>query len=186
MVSVANLEPSMAAAVPLVIATLQADDAAAFHTLRLRGLREFPEAFASSLEEEAEQPLAQVAERLSPRAGACVFGAWQGDALIGLVGLAREGMAKLAHKGWIWGVYVAPEARGHGVAEALLGHALAHAAREWGLRQVNLGVNTRSTAAHALYCKLGFESFGLERGFLLVDGVLHDEHQMVKLLDPVR
>jgi RimJ/RimL family protein N-acetyltransferase len=173
---------TLAAAPPLVIAALQGSDAAAFHALRLRGLRECPEAFASSAEEEAEQPLAQAAARLSPREGALVFGAWRDGELVGLVGLARESMAKLAHKGWIWGVYVAPEARRHGVAEALLHHALDHARTEWGLRQLNLGVNTRNGAAHALYRKLGFESFGLERGFLRVDGVLHDEHQMVKIL----
>ena len=33
-------------------------------------------------------------------------------------------------------------------------------------------------AAIALYKSMGFEPFGLERDFLLVDGVLHDELHM--------
>jgi RimJ/RimL family protein N-acetyltransferase len=166
----------------LAIRALDRTDAAAFQALRLQGLQAHPEAFASSWEEESTQPLAEVAERLAPRPGGLVFGAFEGDALVGLVGLGREAMAKLAHKGWIWGVYVAPASRQRGIAEALIGHALEHAARAWRLRQVNLGVNTRNAAAHALYLKLGFEPFGLERAFLRVGDQWHDEHQMVKRL----
>jgi RimJ/RimL family protein N-acetyltransferase len=166
----------------MTIRALEATDAAAFQALRLQGLRAHPEAFASSWEEESAQPLAQVAARLAPRPDGLVFGAFEGDTLLGVAGLGREGMRKLAHKGWIWGVYVAPSARRQGWAEALLRHALDHARDAWGLRQVNLGVNTRNEAAHALYLKLGFEAFGLERGFLRVGDAWHDEHQMVRML----
>ena len=44
---------------------------------------------------------------------------------------------------------------------------------------MNLGVNTKNTAAIALYRRLGFEAFGIERDFLFVDGQYHDECQMV-------
>ncbi len=44
---------------------------------------------------------------------------------------------------------------------------------------MNLGVNTKNRAAISLYKKLGFIEYGLERGYLLVGGELHDEHQMV-------
>ena len=96
-----------------------------------------------------------------------------------VVGVQRESMRKLAHKSFIWGVYVAPESRGHGVGEKLLSHVLAHAATALGTTQVNLGVNTKNSAAVALYKKLGFVEYGLERGYLLVGGVLEDEYQMV-------
>jgi RimJ/RimL family protein N-acetyltransferase len=56
--------------------------------------------------------------------------------------------------------------------------ALAHAASMPGLLRVTLGVNTSNAPAIALYKSLGFEPFGLERAFLLVDGVLHDELHM--------
>ena len=45
-------------------------------------------------------------------------------------------------------------------------------------------MNTENTAAIALYTSLGFETFGLERGFLLVDGVLHDELHMARPVAP--
>jgi ribosomal protein S18 acetylase RimI-like enzyme len=61
-------------------------------------------------------------------------------------------------------------------------HALRHAA-SIGVRQVLLGVNSANTAATRLYQSLGFQDFGLERGFLLIDGQLYDEIHMVRVLD---
>src|SRR5687768_13257341 len=80
----------------------------AFQALRLQGLQECPSAFVSSYEEERNTPIAVVAERLTPTADHCVFGALDGAELIGTAGLARERHLKLAHKAFIWGVYVAP------------------------------------------------------------------------------
>lgn len=50
------------------------------------------------------------------------------------------------------------------------------------VRQVNLGVNVSNAAAIALYADLGFRSFAVERGFMLVEGVLHDEMHMTCVL----
>jgi ribosomal protein S18 acetylase RimI-like enzyme len=164
------------------IRILGRQDGSAFQTLRLQALQECPSAFASSYEEEYETPISVVAERLAPAADHCVFGALEGTELIGTAGLAREGHLKLAHKAFIWGVYVAPRFRQQGVGRQLLAQALAHAATMPGLRQVNLGVNLANIAAISLYESLGFTSFGVERGFLLVDGQLHDEMHMVRVL----
>ena len=117
--------------------------------------------------------------RLQPKPDSAIVGAFLDGVLVGLAGVQRESMAKLAHKAFIWGVYVSPEARGCGVGTKVIGHALQYASETLGVRQVNLGVNTKNIAAVALYKKLGFVQYGLERGFLLVAGVLHDEYQMV-------
>ncbi len=163
----------------MLLRLLTPEDAAAFQALRLRGLQECPEAFASSYEEEASTLPAEIERRLEPKADSAIVGAFQHGELVGLSGVQREGMAKLAHKAFIWGVYVAPQARGHGVGTRVVSHALNYASETLGVKQVNLGVNTRNTAAIELYKKLGFVQYGLERGFLLVGGVLHDEYQMV-------
>ena len=162
------------------IRALAPSDATAFQTLRLCGLQECPEAFASSYEEEVDTPLKDIEKRLQPRTDSAIFGAFQDSELCALVGLQREGMVKLAHKSFIWGVYVAPAARGGGIGSQIMKHALQYAAIVLGTRQVNLGVNTKNTAAVALYKKLGFVEYGLERGYLLVGGVLQDEYQMVR------
>ena len=161
------------------IRMLTPQDAAAFQALRLRGLKESPEAFASSYEEEVGTPISEIERCLQPKADSAIFGAFQGLALCALVGLQRESMAKLARKSFIWGLYVAPEAQGGGIGAKLVSYALSHAAAVLRTNQVNLGVSTKNYSAITLYKKLGFVEFGLERGCLLVSGVLQDEYQMV-------
>jgi RimJ/RimL family protein N-acetyltransferase len=145
----------------------------------LRGLAEAPTAFASSYEEECDRPVAQVAERMAKNTDGFILGAFEGEALIGTVGMQREPQAKMAHKMVLWGMYVVPEARGRGLARMLVDAALARAFAMSGVRQVNLGVNAANAPALALYRAAGFTTFGFERGFMLVNGVLEDEVLMV-------
>jgi RimJ/RimL family protein N-acetyltransferase len=164
------------------IRVLVAEDAAAFQSLRLSALKECPTAFSSSYEEECDIPLSRVAERIAPAPGHAILGAFDAGGLVGTVGLHRERARKLAHKAVIWGVYVAPSFRKRGLGRRLLESALTHAASMPGLRQVTLGANAANSASIALYRSVGFEPFGVERGFLLVDGVLEDEIHMACLL----
>ena len=57
--------------------------------------------------------------------------------------------------GFVFGVYVVPEARRGGIAEALV-RAAARILREDGRPYLVLGVDTPNEAARALYAKLGF------------------------------
>lgn len=165
------------------IGELNSEHARAFQELRLAALRECPSAFASSYEEEHDTPIAAVAERLVARPDRCVLGAWLDSDLIGMVGLRREQERKLSHKAFIWGMYVAPAARRRGIGGRLLAHALARAASMPGVRQINLGVNATNAEAVTLYEAAGFTAFGVERGFMLLDGRLHDEIHMVRTVE---
>ena len=165
-----------------VVRKLTGADAAAFQPLRLKGLVECPSAFASSYEEECDLTSAWFAERLDPRSDRVVFGAFLEDALVGVVGLRRETPRKLAHKAYIWGMYVDPAHRRSGIGRRLITAALSSALSEMRVRQVNLGVNARNDAALALYEAMGFSAYGRESCFMLVDGVAHDEIHMVRVL----
>lgn len=165
------------------IRDLVSEDARVFQALRLAALRECPSAFASSYEEEDEMPMAVVAERLVVKADRCVLGAWLGSDLVGMLGLQREEMRKLAHKAFIWGMYVAPSARRRGVGRQLIDQALVRASSMNGVHQINLGVNAANAEAIALYEAAGFTAFGVERGFMLLDGELHDELHMVRNIE---
>ena len=161
-------------------------DVAAYRALRLRGLRESPTAFARSYDEEQGYTVDAVAERLVGDDRA-VFGAFlpgAAPALVGVVGIRRESAPRLAHKAELWGMYVAPEARRQGAGRLLVQRALEHAGAKLGVRQVNLGVNATNAGAIALYERLGFERFGFERGYMIVDGVLQDEVLMVCFVSP--
>ena len=159
-------------------------DAAAFHALRLAALKAEPSAFASSYEEEKDFPLTTIEGRLAAKPDRGPFGAFENEELVGLVALGRESMSKLSHKAVIWGMYVKPEARGKGIARALLVEALSLARSTLEVMQVNLGVNASNAGAIRLYESVGFKAFGLEPGALFIDGKLHDEiHMCLPLTD---
>jgi ribosomal protein S18 acetylase RimI-like enzyme len=162
----------------MAIRQLVSEDASNFQSLRLRGLLECPEAFGSSHAEEVDLPLEFIAQRLSPKSDSAVFGSFSGQSLVGLIGIYREARPKLLHKASIWGMYVTPEHRHKGIGRSLVAQALQYASQGLGVRVVNLGVNTQNEAAIALYKAMGFEIYGTEQEFLMLDGVAHDQHLM--------
>lgn len=159
----------------MAVRMLASYDADAFRTLRLTGLRDHPENFGASYEQERQQPPDAFARRLAAGPDRAVFGAEVDGKLIGVIGIYREAGQKQAHKGGIWGMYVDPAHRGQGLAAALLQRALAFAAEQDGWLLLRLSVNAANSAAIKLYQTHGFVQYGLERCALLVDGVLHDE-----------
>lgn len=162
----------------MTVRVLARSDAAAFQALRLRGLAEIPTAFSASLEEEETAPLAVVADGLGASAERAMLGLLDGAVLVGIAGVFRERTRKLAHKATIWGVYVAPEARRGGAGRQLLQAAMAHAYEMDGVRQIYLSVQDINLPARRLYESLGFEAIGVERDFMIVDGVPQDELHM--------
>lgn len=155
-------------------------DAAEWHALRLRALREEPHAFLVSVEEEASA--AEVTRRAREEwAGPdlAVFGAFRGGRLVGTAGLARERPRKARHKAWLWGMYVAPEARGGGLGLRLARAVLDHAATVPGLEFVLLGVGVRNAAAARVYRAAGFEHYAWEPRSLRVGEEYFDEEILV-------
>jgi len=111
-----------------------------------------------------------------------VVGAFHDSALVGTVGFYRETRLKRRHRGWVWGMYVAPEWRGQGVGRRLLEELIGRARQIPGLERVLLSVSTARPAARRLYASLGFEVFGTEPEALQAGGQCIDEdHMTLKL-----
>ena len=138
--------------IELVQATLET-----VRPLRLRALREDPDAFGSTLEREQSRPAAD-------------WGFWIAGTLIAFDGDDPVGMANLkldAEPAEIFGVWVAPEARGKGVGRALVTALLERA----GDRTIKICVADTAPAARRLYERLGFEPTG-ETGTLRPDATI--------------
>jgi len=144
-------------------------DGPAYRALRLRALREHPDAFTSSYEEDAQQPLQVSFARLASALYA-FWGAFQGDELYGMVGLEHERRAKNRHKGTVIGMYVTPEVGGQGVGRALLQALIAHARSE-GIASLVLTVTEGNAHAQRLYAGAGFRSFGVEPDAIRIAGL---------------
>ena len=153
-------------------------DAPAFQALRLTGLRDSPSSFGRNYAEEKDLPRSAFADRLEPRDDAAVFGAFDGEALVGIVGLRRDDARNYVHKGHLWGMYVAPVARNRGVARELVQSALDFARDVPGLSKVNLHVDAANVPAIALYESLGFVVWGREQDAMRLDGQSRDDVHM--------
>ncbi len=171
----------------LEIRALTENDAEDFQPLRLRALKEHPDAFGSSYESESGLSLETVAARMRRTAespNAFTLGAYRDGRLIGMVGFYRDAWGeKVRHKGHVWGMYVVSERQGEGVGRRLMRELLARAARLDGLGQVHLCVVAGNASARGLYASLGFETYGIEPNALIVDGQRLDEAHMVYFLE---
>lgn len=133
-----------------------------YRRLRLKGLQTDPDAFGSTYAFESIQPQQFWLDRFNhPNAhqllvmldgqpmGLCVVFALQPE----------QWTHWRANMGAIFGVWVDPQARGQGVADALMIGAIEHA-REIGLTSLVLEVGDENWPAIKLYERMGFEPTG--------------------------
>jgi RimJ/RimL family protein N-acetyltransferase len=175
----------LAASVPpklIKVRRLEAHDVASYRELRLEGLKNHPEAFGSSWEYEADKPASWWAERLETNT---LLGGWiDGSPLVGVAGFRVQDAAKLRHKGVLWGMYVRPDARGTGLAAALVQRVVEQARAL--VEEISLKVVASNAAAYRLYSTAGFKQYGLEQRALKVGGEYYDEAFMALPLNQRR
>lgn len=160
---------------------LTEDDAERFRKIRLEALERHPETFQATYESAAELPLDAYVQRLRQYA---LFGGFIGDELCGFVGFYPLTNPKISHKGLMWGMYVTENARGTGLAEAMV-EAVVDYARDK-VEQILLSVIEDNERAKRFYEKMGFEPYGLERRALKIDDRYYDEEFRVKFLGESR
>ncbi|MBX3062375.1 MAG: GNAT family N-acetyltransferase [Anaerolineae bacterium] len=164
----------------LIVRDLSGADAAAYQAIRLRALKDHPEAFASAYEDEKEKPLAQIVESLDqPTTERFMLGAFDGEVLVGIVGGYRDGHRKSKHRAHIVAMYVAEEARGRGIGRSLLVEAIKRLRAMDGVEEIVLAVTVGNDTARSLYASLGFEAAYIEPRFFKIEGSYYDLEWMI-------
>ena len=168
----------------LIIRPLTAADAEAYRAIRLRALQEHSEAYTSSYDEELPITVADWEKRLATDPSeSATFGAFVDNTLVGITTYSRLTRQKQRHRALIVAVYVAPEARGQGVARRLLDAAVAHARTIAGVRDLVLAVTVGNDVARDMYRKAGFVTFAREPHHICIEGQFYDIDHMILYLE---
>jgi GNAT superfamily N-acetyltransferase len=167
-----------------IIRNLMPEDAPAFRELRLEALASSPEAFGSSYEEEVHLPIETIRSRIPISGPNAIFGAFAGEHLVGMAGFAVYDRVKASHKGIMWGVYVQPDWRGHGLGRKLVQHVIDQASRHVLMLEAAVGLSNDS--ARRTYHSLGFKPYGIERKALRVGDTFYDEELLYLDFSPVQ
>ena len=143
-----------------VVRRIRGDEGSVMRELRLRALADAPGAFGSTYEESAARPDSEWEETARETSGSgthAIFFAEVAGEPVGMVrGYAPSGERVKCDLASMW---VAPEARGSGVSEALV-ELVTEWAAEHGYERVVLGVVEGNERAERLYARCGFEFTG--------------------------
>ncbi len=167
----------------ITIRPLVKSDLALYKALRLSALQLSPLAFGSNFAEENAYSDAVWLQRMEQVGSNIVFGAFDGDQLVGTAGLFAHPRLSERHRGTLWGVYVAPEARGLNLGEQLVQAVIDHAAKRFLV--LDARVVATNNYAGDVYRKLGFVTYGVEKKSLYVQGQFLDQELIaIDFTDP--
>ncbi|MES2871757.1 MAG: GNAT family protein [Pseudomonadota bacterium] len=165
----------------MAIELLDPSHAKAYRQLVLEAYALHPEAFVSTIRQREKLPLSWWEAQLDDELSA-LFGAFVGDQLAGIIGLAFEPWEDAQHKATLFGLYVPYTFRGQGLGEGLVQAVLSLAEEEPEIKVIELSVSANSHAALALYQRCGFEQSGLEDSAIRVGEEYYDRVHMRRLV----
>jgi GNAT superfamily N-acetyltransferase len=145
----------------VVIRPIQREEGAALRDIRLRAIRDAPDAFAVSLAEalaQTDEGWTAWATGLATGEASVMYVAEDAGTWIGMAGGMRgaSGPGEIAHLISMW---VDPAHRGRGLGRRLV-ERVADWARDRGARRLELWVTAHNAAAIGLYARCGFGDIG--------------------------
>lgn len=164
---------------PIIIRKLETHESSIYREVRLACLKNVPQNFGSTYEEEVLNPkfmFETFIEEESP--DHVMFGAFDQERLIGITGFNRMARQRAMHRGEIVQVYVDSTYRGQSIGEKLIRRALEYAFAQDGIEQVQLSVIASNQTAIRLYEKLGFKTFGVQPKYFKVGDTYLDQQFM--------
>jgi ribosomal protein S18 acetylase RimI-like enzyme len=164
---------------PIIIRKLQPHESSIYRETRLVCLKNAPEYFGSTYEEEVKIPKLKFETCIEDESpDHFMFGAFDAEKLIGLAGFDRMQRRRARHRGEVVHMYVDPNYRGQNIGEALLRGLLDHVFGLDGIEQAQLSVIAGNDRAIRLYEKIGFRTFGMQPRYFKVGDAYMDQQFM--------
>jgi ribosomal protein S18 acetylase RimI-like enzyme len=160
-----------------------------YFSLRLRGLEEHPQAFATSVEEWRNAPPEKIDALLllSEDNKEPILGAFHSNAeMVGSVCLIPETREAVRHKASLAALYVHSDWQQKGIGRQLVTETLRLARERPELRLVRLVVDSDNTIAVRLFEKFGFFLSGREPQARRVEDSYYDQSYMLRFLHDVK
>lgn len=149
---------------PFSYRKLAPSDARAYRYIRLECLKNYPDNFSSTFEDESKKPKLAFEEYIAQNLpDIFMMGAFDMDKLIGICGFFREQKVKCRHVGSIIQMYMQAQYAGKGIGYGLLKTTIAESFKNPGVEQLTLGVVTHNISANRLYEKSGFKEYGIHK-----------------------
>ena len=147
----------------IVIRRLQPHEAPLYRSIRLACLKNAPDNFGSTYEEEVNTSKLKFESHIEHGTDErFMFGAFDHGELIGIVGFDRVERQRARHRAEVVQVYVDAKYRGQNIGEKLLRGLVERAFSLEGIEQLQLSVIAGNQAAIKMYEKVGFKAFGLQ------------------------
>lgn len=168
------------------VRALVPDELDAWWDLRLRSLRDHPDAFGGDYESAIQRGPDYLRGGLVDGAVERLFAAFAPDgSLVAQLRTVAE-TGKRGHIAMIISVATDPRHRGLGLQKALIRLAVEHCRSFPEVRQVHISVNAENAAALRVYQGAGFVAWGREPRALRSELGFHDEIHMAMMLDQER
>lgn len=174
---------------PIHVIPLAVEHLPAFLTLRLNALRQHPEAFVPTWEEERAVNPATMASRFRNDwvgGGSFILGVWIQGRLVGAIAIRRWPRVKQRHKANVWLLFIEADLRCQGIGRYLLEAAISRCRNDGEVELLHLSVSTESAEARRLYAEAGFRSYGIEPRALRLDDRYVDVELMALEIDTGR
>lgn len=167
------------------IRLLTGKDAEAYQVLRLKSLRDFPEAFLSDPATEETYDLQIYVNHLNwshhpPYLG--YFGIFIGDVLAGYVQVSKSMLDKQDHVVFLNNVYVDSNFQERGLGSMLMNHVFNMLKNEHVAERAFISATAKNKNAISFYKKLGFRRYAVQSQVVKWNGVYDDAIEFVKVL----
>lgn len=159
------------------------DELDAWWDLRLRSLRDHPDAFGGDYASALGRGPDYLRGGLVDGAVERLFAAFTPDGVLVAQLRTVAGTGKRSHIAMIISVATDKDHRGRGLQKALIRLAVDHCRSFPEIRQVHISVNAENASALAVYEGAGFVAWGREPRALRTENGFHDEIHLAMMLD---